>query len=537
MQNSGAGGAAASRAKGGILLKRIWISPPLAFARVGPSTTPCVSFLWGESDLLPRGTGYTTLLPTETLTLAATGAVSAQVPREVMFRDAEGIRPVCPYFELHGEWSDSQGVARQGPLTAALLSEWKLPLAKVNWEIVLGSLKPYHYTYEDSDRIYARAHFSAADNRRKPLLGCSPKGKNALVHAERTLPMGEVQAAKPDQAFPELRMRFYAPKGLIYGPTDLMDRLRKVDYDHENSGDYPNREWRGFALPESQRILNPRSAWATYMPSRAKLGPFGAADARNNPTGLLATVFERIESLKGKPTLQRSLGLVDDVADGIVSCTLRLHGKLWHASARIVIGPPDFAPANRTPVSLADNLVDRVGRSAVRSGRLKDDDLRELVADIFERAFETSQLIHKDYQNRRSWRTNENTIIEQGTRLQFDPEDIRNKMLWEVPSAQDVVSGRMSAMGLVEEGARKHRRYTAIEFLEDRFRENPALLDEWLRRPVDPKPFYDKRMPALMRGSDGRPFHLTRRQWEIVRAWIAQLRKNTTAAGMDGHGQ
>lgn len=60
-------------------------------------------------------------------------------------------------------------------------------------------------------------------------------------------------------------------------------------------------------------------------------------------------------------------------------------------------------------------------------------------------------------------------------------------------------------------------------FLEQRFREDPGLLDRWIRAPLEPSRFYDKRMPPLMRGSDGRPYHLTRRQWNILRAWVARL--------------
>ena len=54
--------------------------------------------------------------------------------------------------------------------------------------------------------------------------------------------------------------------------------------------------------------------------------------------------------------------------------------------------------------------------------------------------------------------------------------------------------------------------------LEDRLREAPDLMDRWLRPPLDPNPFFDRRMPALMRGSDGRPIHLTRRQYELLQA-------------------
>jgi hypothetical protein len=518
------------------VLKRIWLAPPLAFARVGPSRTPCPAFLWSDSDVSPRGTGYTALVPAETLALDPAGHVTSQLPAELVFRDEEGIRPVCPFFELHGEWREAGGTLAQGPITAAMLKTWGVPLSKVKWHVQLGSLKAFHYTYEDSDRIHAQVTVQADQNKRLPLLGASPAGKRALIPPSRPMPMGEVQVARCSERFPEIRLRFYPPKGLVYGPSDLAARLKGVDYDHEVGSEHPNREWRGFTLDAERLIVNPQSHWATYLPAQAKLAPLGAADYRNSPTGLLATTYERIGWLKGKPTLQRSLGLVDDVSDGIVSCALTIKGKTLRADARIVVGPPDFAPANRTPVSLADALADREDRGSIRQRSPAPDELRELAADILERAFETSQLIHKDYQNRRSQRTNDQSFVVDGTQAQYEQEDVR-AMLWPVPSADDVKSGRAHPMALVEAGTRAHRRLSAIEFLEDRFRENPRLVDDWLRRPLDAKPFFDKRMPALMRGSDGRPFHLTRRQWEIVRLWVASLKKGTAAPGAPGPGK
>jgi len=89
----------------------------------------------------------------------------------------------------------------------------------------------------------------------------------------------------------------------------------------------------------------------------------------------------------------------------------------------------------------------------------------------------------------------------------------------------------VNAMALTESGTAKHRRYALLEYLEDRFRENPGLFEQFIRRPVDPSPYWDRRMPAFMRGSDGRPIHLTRRQWEIFRQWIRLLQEEAAAAG------
>lgn len=517
------------------MLERIFVVPPLAFARVGTSPTPCDAFLWGPNDVLPHGSGTTTLQPAETLDLAPDGAVASRTPETIVFRDANGIRPVCPFFELHADWIDAAGAPCSGPVTQDLLSEWGVALSDIEWSVVLGNLKAFHYTYELGDRIEAHTIVRADQHARTPIVGSSPPGAVLpLIRAESGMPMGAMQAAKPSQAFPEIRVRFYPPAGVIYGPEDLHQRLASLDYDVEVAGDKPNHEWRGFTLPAAQLIVDPAATWPRYVPEAATLGPFFGQDNRNTPSGLLAAPYSTIPWLQGAPLAQRSLGLVDDVSDGLVKCKLKFSGTEFAAVARVVVGPPDFAPANRPPVSLADNLADREDREGARDpGNWTKAELGEVVLDILERALETSDLMHRDYQNARSVRTNMNELAEAGSRSPFDADDLRS-MLWPVPPAALIKEGRVGGMALSEAGTWKHRRYATLEYLEDRFRENPLLFEQLIRRPLDPNAYYDKRMPALMRGSDGRPLHLTRRQWEIFRLWIAALAADAPAAGMTG---
>lgn len=515
------------------MLERIFVLPPLAFARVGTSSRPCDAFLWGPNDVSPRGSGTTTLQPVETLDIAPDGAVSSNLPVTIIFRDDEGIRPVCPFFELHADWTDAAGVSQTGPVTQALLTEWGAALSDIEWGVELGNLKAFHYTYETGDRVEGRAVVRADHHERTAVLGSSPAGATPpLIRAERGMPMGSMQAAKPSEDFPEIRLRFYAPRGMIYGPEDLPERLKALDYDIKVGGDTPNAEWRGFTLPGPNLIANPAANWPRYVPDAATLGPFFNQDNRNTPSGLLAAPHSSIPWIKDAPTLQRALGLVDDVSDGFVKCKFKLRDQEFVAVSRVVVGPPDFAPANRPPVSLADNLADREDRKGPRDfdGWTKAE-LGEIVLDILERALENSDLMHRDYQNARAVRTNMNELADAGSRSPFDADDLRS-MLWPVPPASLIKEGRVGGMSLSEAGTWKHRRYATLEYLEDRFRENPALFDQMIRRPVDPNGYYDRRMPALMRGSDGRPLHLTRRQWEIFRLWIATLKADASAAGM-----
>jgi hypothetical protein len=61
------------------MIKRIWLYPPLAFARVGSSATPCENFYWGPDDLTPGGTARTRIVGAETLEVTADGTVAVAV--------------------------------------------------------------------------------------------------------------------------------------------------------------------------------------------------------------------------------------------------------------------------------------------------------------------------------------------------------------------------------------------------------------------------------------------------------------------------
>ncbi|MFJ2689436.1 hypothetical protein [Pseudomonas sp. NPDC087336] len=459
------------------------------------------------------------------------GTLTSRIPSEIRFRDEDGIRPVAPFFELHGVWTEKDGQERSGPLTEDLLAKWGGGLIDVTWTVELANLKAYHYTRNPGDRVEARMQVSGGNYGREPLLGISPAEPEPLIRAALPLPMGEIQAPRPNPQHPEIRLRFYPPQGRIYGPENFAERIEEIDYDLDVLGDKPNEEWRGFELPKANLIVNPQATWPHFVSSASTLGPFRGADYRNSPSGLLAAPVTKIPWLN-EEVRPRALGLVDDVSDGIVSCRVQLGAQTFEAIARIVVGPPDFAPANRPPISLADNLADREDRAGAREDvtAWSDEELSEIVTDIFERAFETSDLMHRDYQNLRSARENTIVLGELGARAQVDEEDLPG-LLWPMPNEAQVRAGAADAMEISKAGTRQHRRHAATAFLEDRMRENPALFQTWVRRPLDPNPFFDKRMPALMRGSDGRPLHLTRRQWEIVREWIRRLQANTNAAG------
>lgn len=461
------------------MIRRLFLYPPLAFARLGPSPTPCESYEWGENDLSPRGTGKTTAVPTETLSVADDGRVKAAVPSEVVFKDEVGFRPVCPFFELHAEWDDEEG-AGSGPVTPAVLSRFGLTPADLSWTVDVANLKAFHYTLDDGDRIAVSLTLPGDRTARRALAGTSPAGAAApLVPPGQQVPLGAVQLTRPTRAFPELRLRFTPAAGHVYGPTNLADRTQ------------------AYHLPPDRMILNPDASWCRFSLAGDNVDP------RTNPSGL----FAGAES-------NESLGLVDDVCDGLVTCSL---AGATTAVARVAVGPPSFAPDRRPVVSIADGLADRVDRAAVLDPAYVEDNeaLTSLeVRDIMERALETLANMNVDVQNDRSRMENAAIARAQG----LPPQDAADKTLQPVPP----VLGR--PLPLTEKGRQPHRRFVALEVFEDILREQPELLSRRVREPLTTDRYYDTRMPFAMRGSDRYPLHLTRRQYALLEAWARHLR-------------
>jgi hypothetical protein len=526
-------------------LRRIWLQQPLAFARVGGSSTPLPSFQWSKPDLRPRGTGKTMIIPADTFVVDADTGIMSKLPDQqfTLLKDKEGIRPVCPFFELHGEWDGQQ--AGKTAITRQVLEAAGLKLSSLVWRMAHANLKASSLTNDDGDRIEANLEIGGEDFTRHTLLGRSPaNAATPLVPKDRPIPMGKLQVIQPTAEYPEVRVRFYAPPGHAYGPTNLTDRLTKTSglIDKIISWTSMNKDWKTFELPAERCTLNPSSAWPKYqivtwrqiiaaLPrvilnlrsfiklcrqvTRSELARFimgPKTDAGKLPPGLFASWF-------GQGAVLTSLGLVDDLGDGIISCEIPGVGI---ARARLVVAPPIFSPDRRPPVSIADDLTDRVARADVR----KDDwvDARNWAQaeaemdDLLDRAFETAGAANLDAWGEVLRQENESDAVYRGDA--WTPKDPSK------PIFRDMKNTTVLDLPLSEEGRWRHRRNTADEFFEQLLRDDDKLLKRWIRDPDDPQAlYYDTRMPALMRGSDRRPLHLTRRQLEAFRKWVAELRK------------
>jgi hypothetical protein len=563
------------------LLRELWLVQPLAFARGGSSETPCDAFDWGGPDLSPGGSGRTQIVPADTLIVdRETGSVSLKSAadiEEIIFKDGDHIRPVCPFFELWGAWDEDDRIMT-GPVTPEVLATSGKRAADLEWCIEFRNDKAHHWTQAVGDQVIATVELRGDDYTPKPLLGRSPLDKgNPLVPPSQSVPLGSVQLTRPNTAFREFRLRFTPGAGKAYAPANLMQRLGKLQYPAEDEKppagmvDFVwglirlNNQWKGFTLPPEQCILNPDAEWPKYRlfteldvepavfgasgrwvtvqsldsdQNQSELmrfllgGASDSADVRNLPPGLYARVAE-------PPKLLASLGMIDDFGDGVITCSLKGVGV---ARARIVSGPPDFAPDRRPPVSLADGLADRTKRAEVRDpGWVLDDqaDLAELeIQDMIARAYETMGLANIDATN--DYFEGENVSRAKRDNPSADPGAVRRKLWTDDTPVDDDPGARIflprdknwaNPLRLTEMGRDAHRRNTASMLFRALVLKNPDFMEKWVRVPAGPDRYYDRKMPGLMRGGDRMPLHLTRRQYDLLANWVRSL--HASARGSD----
>ncbi|HXZ01273.1 MAG TPA: hypothetical protein VEI03_14845 [Stellaceae bacterium] len=474
----GASGDEKSRAGAFPKLRRLWLLPPLAFARLGSSPVPLDAFFWGPNDERPGGTGKTTIRPAPTLYFRGDGTLFARTPSAVYFKDQDGFRPVCPFFELHGEWEGEGGPVR-GPITPEIV-----PPSRLRWRVEVANLKPYNMTLDRGTEIRALIELAGDDTEEKPLKGESPPdGPNPLIPRDCHVPLGRVRLNRPDASFPGYRLRFHPGGGFIYGPSDLPERWRRR---------YTTAP--RLTIPADRLFLNPKSAWCRWKKTD---------DPRRAPEGQFA-----------KDEKEVSLGLVDDICDGIITCGV----DGLEAHARVVVAPPDFAPDRRPPISLADGLKDRVDRASVSQPRYYDDMAQVAleIRDLMERAFETMGQMNLDALCN-LFDTNLNHYFAHQANLKYPDGENR---LFEEP-----IATASDPLPLTAQGRQHHHRYISIELFFDFVRKRPDLIEKWIREPMTSNPFYTYQMPPLMRNSTGGPLHLTRRQYQLLLNWSRKIRE------------
>ena len=406
-----------------------------------------------------------TLAPAESLRVAqATGEIAEKfTPETVRFRDASGrIRPVSPFLEL---WAQLEPEGDLLPLTVEHLKMIGLGNQDIQWRVQVGNIKAFRRTDQPNDKIEADTGWFS-DHIRHPLQG---RCLNFLV--DKTLPLGSVQYLQPTLEFPEIRLRFTPARGLVYGPkrvNNLPDpNLAAVVYDRTKG------TWPGYTELNTGTPLTVTNPGAIY---------YGEPTPPNEPPGW------------------RSFGYLDDECDGIIEARLEWkddsgNPSVLSAFARIAVGPPTFAPDGFPVRTVADEL-----EQALLGPTVEGQTPRAEIVDIVRRALESVRLMNTDYMNRGSLQRGV------GGMARMDTADTTRALEPIMdPSVVDALAMR----------ARHERVLLSLQsgtlawfaYILRQYDEIGDLSDDGRRK-----------MPAMMRGADGRHLALTRRQVAKVKS-------------------
>jgi hypothetical protein len=463
------------------------ILPPIAIGRLGESDEPMAAYDLELSKEKPLD--YRTIVPKTTLKVdPVTGKIKAHKPSNIKFKDASNlgvktgkVHPVSPFLEVFAitDINPDELV----PLTEDLLVKVGLSLKDITWDVEVGNLKIFRRTFIEEDKIFAKIT-NINSHELKPLLG---ECKNFIV--EKKLPLGSIQFIKPTNEFPELRLRYTPAGGKVYG-SSLMQKLSPqapetvdptfINHKDRILYDIKKGTWRGYTESGNTNVL--------YTAPAQLFAGYPVNDAAQN----------RI-----------SWGYIDDECDGFVTVKLKTsNNKTLTAKAHISAGPPSFAP-DTLPIRVVSDELEQILLNTEIEGEVGIEEAEEIIR----RAFETIRLMNTTVMNGNSYEGKQNvasTMVRQNTndfgRL-FEP---------------------IMATSLVDN--------LALQILHERVFNGLSSgaspwFEELLRKPNDIGDLSSKglrKMPALMRGADGRSLTFTHRQINmIIKAANTALFKDT----------
>ena len=183
-----------------------------------------------------------------------------------------------------------------------------------------------------------------------------------------------------------------------------------------------------------------------------------------------------------------SLGYLDDGCDGLVRAFLTVRGQTLTAFGRVGVGPPAYAPDGLPVRSVADELEQALFGPDVEDGAAR----LELAEEIVRRAFETVRLMNTAAMNTGGMAGHD---AGEGRRR----EPIMARSLVDTAALEQLHQSLLVALrsGAAPWFADVLRDHNEVGDLSDRGR---------------------RKMPAMMRGADGRHLALTRRQVAMIRA-------------------
>lgn len=442
------------------------ILPPIAIGRLGSSPTPQEAF---DLQVSPdRPLDYRQIIPCETFRIDnESGAIiESYIPEKVRFKETDGrIRPVAPFLEVFALTDKNPN--ELVPLTLELLKDEGLSLENISWNVRVGNIKIFRRTGNKADKIIAKVQ-NIQDHQNHVLLG---QCDNFLP--DKTLPLGYVRFIKPTEAFPEIRFRFTPAAGKVYGsslerhisatevePDPIITTIDQILYDCQKGS------WRGYHEGASfnPTFTNPAQIFAGYSASDGS---------------------------------QVSWGYLDDECDGFVKIELKVNNsQTLSAQAHIGAGPPAFAP-DTLPIRVVSDELEQI----LLGPEVTDTVTIQEAQDIIRRAMETVRLMNTAVMNGNSINGRENIA---STMVRQDTNDFER--LYQPIMATSLVDN-LAVLALHE------RAFSALAAGA------APWFSEVLRRPEEIGDLSDKtrrKMPALMRGADGRTLTLTHRQIDTI---------------------
>jgi hypothetical protein len=462
------------------------ILPPIAIGRLGGSDIPLAAYDLELSREKPLD--FRLIIPKETFLVdPKTGKIEAHTPTKVKFKDSEKLtdkdgkaHPVAPFLEVFAITDEKP--EELVPVTEALLKRAGHKLSDISWDVEVGNIKIFRRTADKDDKMFAVIQ-GITTHELKPLLAHC----NNFIK-DKKLPLGSVQFIKPTEDFPEIRLRFTPATGKVYGSslTRFNDNKEEIDpifigrndailYDIKKGG------WHGYSEGSSPNPLytNPAQIFAGY------------ADSAGN---------------------QISWGYLDDECDGFVSVNLKVSAdQTLSAKAHISAGPPAYAP-DTLPIRVVSDELEQILLSTDIEGEVTLDEAEEIVR----RAFETIRLMNTTIMNGNSY---EGKLNVASTMLRQNTNDFGR--LYEPIMATSIVDN------------------LALQVLHERvFAGLSTGASPWfadaLRRPTEIGDLSAKtlrKMPALMRGADGRSLTFTYRQINmIIKAASSSMFRNSDPA-------
>ncbi|WP_447007922.1 hypothetical protein ACRAKI_16230 [Saccharothrix isguenensis] len=442
----------------GILELRIL--PPLAIGRLGAAAEPMDNYT-AEPDpdepLAPR-----VLVPDSTLRIdPGSGEIldDDTPPERLRFTDGHGrVKPVAPFLEV---WALTDGDRELQPLTVDLLHRNGLTPEDVRWCVRVGNHKIERRTYEPEDRIDADTGWFG-DHGTHEL-----KGRCANFLRDKFLPLGHVRYIKPTTKYPGIRLRFTPAGGHVYGSGGRVDEKDPNVVDALY--DATKGKWQGyFDRPGDPRLTIPAQIYA----------------GEDGPDGTWI-----------------SSGYLDDECDGLVHVELVAGDRKLTAYGRIGAGPPAYAPDSIPVRTVADELD-----QALHGPRARSEDTpekaHEVAEEVLRRALESVRLMNTAVMN---GNTVDGRVDAASTMVRQDSADTgRTFEPIMAPSLVDT-----AAVFALHQNVLAALRSGTAPWFADVLRDHDEVGDLTAKG--------RRKMPALMRGADGRSLALTRRQVDLVR--------------------